>query len=203
MIFTHSDIEAFLVLSGDTNPLHCDDEYARRSGFDRAVVPGMLAVSRFMNGNPKTIRAAFRHPLYADKEYPTLLVASAKSFYIGNNPKRAMFWFDDAVFVEHWSVSDEEHVGEYPVAMPLSWQHLVLCWTSWFVGTQLPGAGAILSNFEAEFSGATDVVLDNLAYAVRIAQRNEALKMVVLDAALRSGDAEACCEIRAFEGRGR
>lgn len=198
MIFNHSDIEAFLVLSGDTNPLHCDHDFARRSGFDMAVVPGMLAALRVV-GARKTIRAAFRHPLYGGVEYPFIMDSERNAVSIGNNPKRAMMWFDDAVSVEHWSASDEEHVGEYPVAMPLSWQHLVLCWTSWFVGTQLPGAGAILSNFEAEFSGTTDAVLDNLAYAVRIAQ--QAHGMVVMDAALRSGDAEAYCEIRAFEAR--
>lgn len=37
-----SDVEGFAKLSGDTNPLHMDREYARRQGFSGRVVHGML-----------------------------------------------------------------------------------------------------------------------------------------------------------------
>jgi len=36
------DIRKFAEVSGDTNPLHCDPEYARRTRFGECVVHGML-----------------------------------------------------------------------------------------------------------------------------------------------------------------
>src|SRR5579862_9968067 len=38
-------LNAFRDLSGDTNPLHSDLEYARRSGFDGVVAHGLLSAS--------------------------------------------------------------------------------------------------------------------------------------------------------------
>lgn len=40
-----ADIVAFAGLSGDFNPLHIDDEYARQHGYDRRVAHGMLVYS--------------------------------------------------------------------------------------------------------------------------------------------------------------
>lgn len=36
------DIQKFADVSGDTNPLHCDPEYARRTRFGGCIVHGML-----------------------------------------------------------------------------------------------------------------------------------------------------------------
>jgi 3-hydroxybutyryl-CoA dehydratase len=36
------DIRKFAEVSGDTNPLHCDPEYARRTRFGECIVHGML-----------------------------------------------------------------------------------------------------------------------------------------------------------------
>ena len=36
------DIRKFAEVSGDTNPLHCDPEYAQRTRFGECVVHGML-----------------------------------------------------------------------------------------------------------------------------------------------------------------
>jgi acyl dehydratase len=44
MKFTIPQIDDFLKASGDTNPLHSDDEFARRAGFEQRVVPGLLAL---------------------------------------------------------------------------------------------------------------------------------------------------------------
>ncbi|MCL2539700.1 MAG: MaoC family dehydratase N-terminal domain-containing protein, partial [Oscillospiraceae bacterium] len=38
-------MDAFLELTGDTNPLHTDEEYARANRFDGRVVYGMLTSS--------------------------------------------------------------------------------------------------------------------------------------------------------------
>lgn len=41
-VLTRQDVEAFALLSGDQNPLHLDDAFARAAGFERPVVHGML-----------------------------------------------------------------------------------------------------------------------------------------------------------------
>ena len=40
--FTMDEVRQFAVLSGDNNPLHVDEEYARQGRFGRCVVHGML-----------------------------------------------------------------------------------------------------------------------------------------------------------------
>ncbi|WP_439026649.1 CBS domain-containing protein [Haloarchaeobius sp. DT45] len=42
---TASEVEEFAALSGDTNPLHLDDEYAAKTRFRRRIVHGALASS--------------------------------------------------------------------------------------------------------------------------------------------------------------
>jgi 3-hydroxybutyryl-CoA dehydratase len=45
--FTQQDVEAFCKVTRDRNPLHRDEEFARRSRFDRVIVPGLLVASIF------------------------------------------------------------------------------------------------------------------------------------------------------------
>ncbi|MFP3154168.1 dehydratase [Lachnospiraceae bacterium ZAX-1] len=42
---TAEDMEMFRKITGDDNPLHCDDSYAKKSGYDGRVVYGMLTAS--------------------------------------------------------------------------------------------------------------------------------------------------------------
>ena len=42
---TDADVRAFAELSGDTNPVHLDDEFARHTRFGRRIAHGMLAAS--------------------------------------------------------------------------------------------------------------------------------------------------------------
>jgi acyl dehydratase len=44
-VVTAADIDAFVVLSGDANPLHTDDEYARSVGFAGRIAHGLLVLS--------------------------------------------------------------------------------------------------------------------------------------------------------------
>ena len=45
--FTDADIERFIAITGDVNPLHVDDAYAAQTRFGRRVLHGMLTASLF------------------------------------------------------------------------------------------------------------------------------------------------------------
>lgn len=45
--FTDEDVRRFIEITGDTNPLHVDDEFAAKTQFGRRVVHGMLSASIF------------------------------------------------------------------------------------------------------------------------------------------------------------
>lgn len=71
---TPAEMDAFRDLSGDTNPLHADDVYARGLGFDGRVVFGALIVAKIsaligvhlpgLGGVWSGLRIDFRKPLY-------------------------------------------------------------------------------------------------------------------------------------------
>jgi len=45
--FTDEDVERFIAITGDVNPLHVDDAYAAQTRFGRRVLHGMLTASLF------------------------------------------------------------------------------------------------------------------------------------------------------------
>jgi acyl dehydratase len=45
--FTEADLQRFIEITGDVNPLHVDDEFAARTSFGRRVLHGMLTASIF------------------------------------------------------------------------------------------------------------------------------------------------------------
>lgn len=71
---TDEMMAAFRQLSGDENPLHCDEAYARQSGFPGRVVYGMLTASFYstlagvyLPGERSILQAVdskFRSPVY-------------------------------------------------------------------------------------------------------------------------------------------
>lgn len=44
---TRSDLEHFIAITGDTNPLHVDEEFAKRTFFGQPIAHGMLSASLF------------------------------------------------------------------------------------------------------------------------------------------------------------
>jgi 3-oxoacyl-[acyl-carrier protein] reductase len=44
-VITAADVDAFVTLTGDTNPLHTDEAYAAQTSFQQPVVHGMLTAS--------------------------------------------------------------------------------------------------------------------------------------------------------------
>ena len=71
---THQDMRTFATLSGDYNPLHLDDAFAKTKGFDGAVVYGALITAKIsqligmrLPGRDSvwsSIALQFRKPLY-------------------------------------------------------------------------------------------------------------------------------------------
>ena len=71
---TPAEMDAFRGLSGDNNPLHADDGYARDLGFDGRVVFGALIVAKIsaligvrlpgLGGVWSGLQIYFRNPLY-------------------------------------------------------------------------------------------------------------------------------------------
>jgi 3-hydroxybutyryl-CoA dehydratase len=45
--FTQQEVDLFCKVTRDRNPLHHDEEFARRSRFGRLIVPGLLVTSIF------------------------------------------------------------------------------------------------------------------------------------------------------------
>jgi len=45
--FTEDDVQRFIEITGDSNPLHVDDEFAANTQFGGRVIHGMLAASIF------------------------------------------------------------------------------------------------------------------------------------------------------------
>jgi 3-hydroxybutyryl-CoA dehydratase len=71
---THEDMRAFADLSGDRNPLHTDDAFARDKGYEGAVVYGALLIAKVsqligmkLPGRDSVwanVALEFRNPLY-------------------------------------------------------------------------------------------------------------------------------------------
>jgi acyl dehydratase len=71
-IITREDIVAYAEASGDRNPLHLDDAFAREAGFDGVIAHGMLTLGHLASaivgwcGSPENVlslSAQFRSPV--------------------------------------------------------------------------------------------------------------------------------------------
>lgn len=76
--FSVAELERFAAATGDRNPLHCCDDYARRTPFGSRVVFGMLGVLRALpalrgSGAPTRLRAQFHRPLFTGRAHEVTL----------------------------------------------------------------------------------------------------------------------------------
>ena len=75
-VVTQEDIKAYADASGDPNPLHQDEEFARSVGFPGTIAHGMFSMAHLTKalkdwaGNPaalRSIRVQFRAVVYMDE----------------------------------------------------------------------------------------------------------------------------------------
>lgn len=77
--YTQADVIKFSEVSGDTNPLHLDAEFAAQTPFKRPIIHGMLALSVFSKilgtqyPGPGSVylnqRVEFLRPMHVDTDY--------------------------------------------------------------------------------------------------------------------------------------
>jgi acyl dehydratase len=80
--FTQQDVETFAQITGDTNPIHLDEHYAKSSIFKKRIIHGALSNSVFsrvfgtIHPGFGTIylsqNTKFIAPMYVDTEYTAL-----------------------------------------------------------------------------------------------------------------------------------
>lgn len=201
--FTDADYQSFVAFSGDTNPLHADDDFARASGFDSRVVPGMLAVGRLLQDRqpPKTLRVRFYAPMYFDTEYVETW-PEENHCWIGKHGHRLNLWIDSHIDLTNPEPGQSAMCGEFKIKHEINAVAAVLNWISYFVGTRRPGAGAILANAAIVFTG-KDVRCDTLAYETMLTDHPELATFMIYAVLKAEGQEVARCEIQAFKSRHR
>tara|TARA_Y100001970_G_scaffold293438_1_gene440200 strand:- start:6252 stop:6683 length:432 start_codon:yes stop_codon:yes gene_type:complete len=82
--FTDKEVEKFAHITGDLNPIHLDDNYAKKTVFKRKIMHGFLSASIFSKifgtlfPGPGTIYLEqllkFKKPMYPNEEYCAKLI---------------------------------------------------------------------------------------------------------------------------------
>ncbi|MHA1583999.1 MAG: MaoC family dehydratase [Promethearchaeota archaeon] len=89
---TKEDIEAFMKLSGDRNPIHYDSEFAKRTFFKKPIAHGLISASLISAGLTKLMgngnlwlsqNLKFEKPVYVDDT----VIAHLKIIDIDSNKK--------------------------------------------------------------------------------------------------------------------
>jgi acyl dehydratase len=93
-VIKREDVKAYADASGDQNPLHQDDNFARSVGFPGIIAHGMFSMAHLTNsltewvGDPgalKRIKVQFRAPVFMDET----LVAKGKILSLDPEAKTA------------------------------------------------------------------------------------------------------------------
>jgi meromycolic acid (3R)-3-hydroxyacyl-[acyl-carrier protein] dehydratase HadB len=111
-VVVREDVRHYAEASGDRNPLHLDDERARRAGFPGIIAHGMFTLGHLASclvawtGDPSAVtrlKAAFRTP-----------VAMGDTIVAGGRV-RELDAEDRTATVELWVTVDRDGTTEYPV----------------------------------------------------------------------------------------
>ena len=109
---TREDVRTYAEVSGDRNPLHQDDEVARRAGFPRIIAHGMFTLGHLASclvswvGDPAAVtrlRASFRSP-----------VAMGDTIVAGGRV-RALDREAGTALLDLWVTVERDGVTEHPV----------------------------------------------------------------------------------------
>jgi acyl dehydratase len=109
---TREDVRTYAEVSGDHNPLHQDDEVARRAGFPGIIAHGMFTLGHLASclvswaGDPAAVtrlRASFRSPVAVGDT----IVAGGRVRSIDREAHSAL--------IDLWVTVEREGVTEHPV----------------------------------------------------------------------------------------
>jgi acyl dehydratase len=111
-VVTREDVSAYAEASGDRNPLHLDDAFARSVGFPGVIAHGMFTMGHMTAavvawaGEPSavvSVSAQFRAPVFPDDT----IVAGGRV--------RAIDHDDDVAELDTWVVVQRDGREEWPV----------------------------------------------------------------------------------------
>lgn len=161
--FTVDDLLAFRTVSGDSNPLHVDPDYARRTPYGRVVVHGVAvilrAIAHWSEGRGVTLgtlKGQFRRPVHPDD--PVTCEARCRGDTVELEVRRGA---TPCVRIQLQVVPRVEplHTGDASDSGGLvAWQQAVLLWASRFVGMENPGRQALFSALEIDFARSRDAL---------------------------------------------
>lgn len=109
-VVTREDLVAYAEASGDRNPLHTDDAFARSVGFPGVIAHGMFTMGHMAacllawageDAGVRSISAAFRAPAFPGDD----LVAGG----------RVRDVTDDVVTVDLWVLVERDGATEWPI----------------------------------------------------------------------------------------
>jgi acyl dehydratase len=118
---TREDVETYATVSGDHNPLHRDDEVARRAGYPGIIAHGMFTLGLLgscvvaWTGDPSGVirmRAAFRAPVFMGET----IVAGGRVRSVDPEAGRAT--------VEGWVTLERASLIQYAVKKGEVWVRL-------------------------------------------------------------------------------
>jgi acyl dehydratase len=111
-VVTREDVEAYAEASGDDNPLHLDDGFARSVGFPGVIAHGMYTMAHLASclvgwlGDAtalKRMRVQFRAPVYIGET----IVAAGTVRSLDEQTRRAV--------LEVWVTVERDGATEYPI----------------------------------------------------------------------------------------
>lgn len=111
-VVTREDVRAYAEAGGDRNPLHLDDEVARKAGFDGVIAHGMFTMGHMAAcvvawaGDPAavtSISANFRAPVSMGQE----IVAGGRVRALDDEARSAT--------LELWVSSERDGETEWPI----------------------------------------------------------------------------------------